>query len=421
MSVNLFRSGLVLSAVGIAAVAGADVMERPVGIRIGQRMCLKPYISFSAIYDSNVDNRKDGDDDVIWHVNPGLSLEYKAENWMLVANAYYQYNAYSKDHANSSSYNYHAFGEDVMYRWTDSTPGEPGWSLMLAESYKRLNNLEDMNTQSGSYCSDRDEAKLAAAFERRFSHGLHADVNTSYYWLKYHNDNEGAYGLYGWQRWLIGGELGWALSKWTDILLAGSYQGYKQDNTSSKYYSGDYGNFSNESDGYTLQAGIGSYATDRITYRVLGGISHFEYADGLATADGFSYTMTGNWKISDRWTTMLLATSYYQPNEHEYASATRVDLLSWGIAHTMVRGKLAATADLCYRRETHEYSATGAYDYDLDIMTFRAGLNYTINRYLALFVQAEYRRSISDGGSSGRGDYLDYDRFRGSLGVRFTY
>ena len=115
---------------------------------------------------------------------------------------------------------------------------------------------------------------------------------------------------------------------------------------------------------------------------------------------------------------MLLATSYYQPSEREYGSSQRVDALSWGLAHTMIRGKLSATLDLSYRRETHEYSATSGSDYDIDVITGRLGLNYTVNRYLGLFGNIEYRRSFSDG---ERGDYYDYDRYRLALGVRFTY
>ena len=49
----------------VAAVsASAEMMDRPVGIRIGQRMTLKPYLSFSASYNSNVAGNADGAEDV---------------------------------------------------------------------------------------------------------------------------------------------------------------------------------------------------------------------------------------------------------------------------------------------------------------------------------------------------------------------
>ena len=79
-----------------------------------------------------------------------------------------------------------------------------------------------------------------------------------------------------------------------------------------------------------------------------------------------------------------------------------------------------ATFDICYRREGHEYSTLGSsQDYNLDILTFRIGLNYTLNRYLALFCRGEYRHSFDDGDS--RSSSYDYDRFRASLGFRLTY
>ena len=117
---------------------------------------------------------------------------------------------------------------------------------------------------------------------------------------------------------------------------------------------------------------------------------------------------------------MLLATSYFQPTEREFGSSQRVDSLSWGIAHAMVQGKLHATADIAYRREGREYTAVSEYDYDLDIYTGRLGLTYILNRYLQFFGTIEYRQSISEGNSS-RGDHYDYDRYRATLGLRFTY
>ena len=87
----------------------------------------------------------------------------------------------------------------------------------------------------------------------------------------------------------------------------------------------------------------------------------------------------------------------------------------------MVRGKLYGNFDIAYRREGREYEAVEGYDYDLDIVTFRLGLTYFLNRYLQLYGTLEYRKSINETGSSTRGDYYDYDRYRGSLGMKFTY
>jgi hypothetical protein len=115
----------------------------------------------------------------------------------------------------------------------------------------------------------------------------------------------------------------------------------------------------------------------------------------------------------------LLATSYYQPSEREYGSANRVDMVSWGIGHSMIRGKLRGTFDVAYRRETREYTAVGSWDTDEDIFSARLGLTYTINRFLAVYGRVEYQGCwfSNDVGYYDR----DYDRLRGTIGFRLTY
>lgn len=409
--------GLILS----AFLARAEYMDRPAGIRFGERMTVKPYVSLSTMFDSNVDACNGGEDDVVWVVNPGIGFEYLDESWQLSANAYYQYNAYTRDTSKSgSAYDYHGYGESLTISWSDSERGEKGWGAMLSESYRKVDQSDDMTLSDGTgYSRDRQELKLAAALQRRFNEYWHSDVNAGYYWLDYDNsDNNGRYSswLYGWSRWTVGGEVGFAPSKWTDFLLAASYQGYDQDNAGS---SGTSRRYASDSDGMTVQAGLGSWATKRITYRVLAGWSRFEYGGDSSTSDGFTYTVAAQWKIGDTWNTMLTANSYFQPSEREYATAVRVDAVSWGIAKSLVRGKVSATFDVAYRRETREYSYADNADYDLDWFTARLGLNYVMNRYVTLFARAEFQQCWGEG--NPRADYYDYDRVRGTVGLRFTY
>ena len=89
----------------MAAGAYAEIVDRPTGIKIGQRMTLRPYVSLSVSWDSNVagthsNSRNDGD--VLWTVNPGLSLDYRADTWSLLLTGYYNYHAYMK-HENSNT------------------------------------------------------------------------------------------------------------------------------------------------------------------------------------------------------------------------------------------------------------------------------------------------------------------------------
>ena len=399
-------------------MAGAEVLDRPSGIKIGERMTLRPYVSVSITYDSNVDANtcntsfSHKKSDFMWTISPSLWLHYNAETWSLILSGFYNYRQYlDSSHQN---YNRHTFGEDLRWNWANSTGTEKGWSLILGESYQQITAADDLVLDGGqNYTGDSKQFQLAGSVQRRFNERWHGDLNASYYWLKYDNDERQTYSFYGWDRVLVGAEAGFAPSKWTDILLSGSYQTYSQDNVEGSQYDGS-------SQGYSVQGGLGSYMTDRISYRLLAGWSRFEYAGGESAADGFVYTLSGNWKIGETWNTMLLASSYYQPSERQNSSQTRVDAISWGIAKVLVRGKLRGTFDIRYRHETIEHVTNSDWDYNLDIWTGRLGFDYTLCRLLGLFAYAEYQNSSNDEADRRNGAY-DYDRWRVTAGFRLQY
>ena len=399
-----------------ASVAEIEILDRPSGIKIGERLTLRPYVTTAITYDSNVDANRgratDTDkDDFLWTISPSLWLHYNGETWSTILSGFYNYRQYFKRcHRN---YNRHEYGQNLRVNWSNSLGTEKGWSLILGESFQQITMANDMILDGGYYDSDARQFQIAGALQRRFNEHWHADVNAGYYWLDYQNDVKSRAAFYGWDRWQVGAEAGFAPSKWTDILISGSYQGYTQDNVSGSGISGD-------SLGYSVQAGLGSYMTERISYRALAGWSRFEYGDNASSADGFVYTLSGNWKIGETWNTMLLGSSYYQPSERQYASSARIDAISWGLAKVMVRGKLRATLDLRYRREHHEYVMSGAEDYTLDIWTGRLGLDYSLCRMLSVYAYGEYQKSMNDS-SRSHNDVYDYDRWRLTAGVKLSY
>jgi hypothetical protein len=410
MKLTAISTTLVVST--LALTAAADFVDRPRGFKIGERLTLRPYVSLSYTYDSNVDSSKHSKDASIWVVNPGLGAEYIDENWEVIGRAWYRYHGYSryKSRLNQSSY-----GENLSFKWTDSLPNEKGWSVLLTESFTQIAQDDDMTEHNGRGIGrDRKTFQIAGIAERRINEHWHAAGEASFYYLDYENNISEYAPLYGWKRTTVGGEVGYMASKWTDLLLAANYQWYQQDNVPKN------SGYSDGSHGFVVMGGLGTRATERISYRILTGWSRFEYAKDAKKINGWTYQASAKWKISDTWNMMALATSYYQPSEREICSAIRVDSISWGVAHSMVRGKLNSTFDLNYRRETHEYSYSRGYDYDDDIITVRLGLNYTINRFLQLYGSLEYQTDMCDGGNV-RGHNYDYDRFRGTVGMRLTY
>jgi len=251
--------------------------------------------------------------------------------------------------------------------------------------------------------------------QRRFNEMTHSELSANYYYLNYDNDTSGEMpAMYGWQRWSANLSAGVAPSQWTDIIGMVGYQGFSQDNTAKS-------NIGRNSQGYTAQFGLGSYMTERISYRALAGWSRFEYGNNSSASDGFVYTLSGHWKIGQTWTMMLMATSYYQPSERELSTKSRIDAGSWGLVKTMIRGKLRASLDATYRHETQETALQdNREDYNIDIASVRLGFNYTLNRFFTLFTYGEYQRSWNDHSEQKYG-YADYDRWRITGGIRLTY
>lgn len=404
-----------------AALAADGEMDRPSGIKIGERMTLRPYVSLSFTYDSNVDQMKHSDDGSQWIINPGLSLEYKDDNWNVDSSVWYQYHAYNNYPSQLDQSN---FGEHIRGSWTNSRPNEKGWSLMFTERFQQISQDDDVRTNNGRGIGrDRKEFSADAALERRVNEYVHGSLTANYYYLDYDNDVDKYAALYGWTRTSAGAEVGYAPTMWTDFILHADYQWYTQDNDydrDNRTYDPRDRNIGSDSKGWSVMAGIGTHATEKITYRLLAGWSRFSYGGGVKDIDGWTYQVSSNWKFSDTLSFMLLGSSYYQPSEREYGRCIKVNTLSLGAGKSLVRGKLRATLDLAFRNESHEYSTYEGDDYDENIWTVRCYLNYTLNRYFAFFGGVDYQTEETSGGNV-RGHSYDYDRWRGTVGVRLTY
>ena len=413
MNSKILTIAVVASSMASVAVAGESVADKPTGFRFfNNHLTIKPYVSLSYTYDSNVDTTKHASDDSIFMVSPGADFEWKGERWSLVGSLWYRYNAYC-DYSDEMGEN--SYGESLKYNWTTSKPGEKGWSLALAERYAYISQNDSLNSGDGrGIWRDRQHFDISGALERRFTERWHADLMGQYNWLDYKNDTGKYAPLYGWSEFSAGLETGYAATKWTDFLVAGGYSGYRQ-----KSGSGGYRSYSNDSQVWTIMAGIGTHATEKIQYRLLVGGSWLEYGGHSGADSGWTYQLSANWRVTRQIQLSALGSSYYQPNERTCGSAVKVYALSAGVSYLALGDKLNLNANVAFRHEENVYSdkymASGS-AYDEDIISIRLGATYTINRWMSLFANVMWEEEWCD----DHKDY-DYDRFRGTVGIRFHY
>ncbi len=389
--------------VGAAALALGAQAGLPTGFRFGEHLTIKPYLNVAYTYDSNLDTTHHGEDDSIFSVTPGANAEWKGDRWSLSGNAWYRYKHYAK---NNSEMGEDSYGEGLTYKFASSEPNQKGWSLMLAERYQNISASDSINSGDGrGIWRDRERINATAALERRFSSRFHMGVMGQYDWLDYKNGS-GYAPLYGWSSWSTQLEGGYAITPWTDVLLAGGYSHYKQKGTSAT---------KNTSESYTVMAGLGTRATRRIEYRALAGASWLNYGGHNRSDSGWTYQLDGNWKITRTLNFSVRGSSYYQPSERYAGNASKIYALSTGLSYLTLGDHLRLTGDVMYRHEENCYY-TGSKNADEDTVSFRVGGQYTINRWVSVFTTLTWEKEWYQRGTS-----YDYDRFRGTVGLQFHY
>ena len=129
--------------------------------------------------------------------------------------------------------------------------------------------------------------------------------------------------------------------------------------------------------------------------------------------------MSANWRITRQWQVSALGSSYYQPSERTLGTAVKVSALSAGVSYLTLGDKLTLTANVAFRYEENVYSDRylgSTADYDTRFFCARLGANYTLNRWMSFYGSVSWEEEWNS-----EHDIYDYDRFRGTLGVRFHY
>lgn len=412
----------------LAMLASAGTLDREPGIKIlNERMTLLPYVALSYTYDTNVDCTKAAKSGSQWVINPGMELKYEDDNWLVDAVVWYKYHAYNNY---SSQLNSSSFGERLKWQWTNASNGGRGWTILFSEQFEQIAQDDNLSSLGGRGMNrDRKQFQAEGVINRRINQWWHGALRSDYYLLDYDNNVSEYAWLYGWSRLQLGLEGGCTLSKWTDLLISANYQWYWHDDDGDTrqdmedIYGSRRGRYvRGDSKGWSVMGGIGTHMTEKLSYRLLAGWSHFEYGGGVSNLDGWTYQGSADWQIdaANTFHVMAIASSYYQPSEREFGSALLVHNASFGIAKSFVKNKLKAAADVAFRRETHEYTEYEADNYDENVWTARLTLSYRINRLLTVYGRVEYQTEESDG-YYVRGNIYDYDRWRATIGLRMTW
>lgn len=363
-------------------------------------LTVSPFVNLEYRYDSNVNYQKGGggeEDDNILRINPGVDLSYQGDMWGLKGDGWYAYDWYNDlDRLNSDSY-----GESLEF-YRESAKG---WRFVLGESYIRDTENDSLTDGGRGLWREREQIDWRAALSYQFSERTSATLSGQYTDLSYANDGNQYLPLYGWKEWSTGLELARKLSEKSNLLLSGSYQEYTSDGATR---------VSSDSTGYTLQAGLGSRATERIKYRALTGASWFDYAEGERLV-GWTYSLDGSWVISKKLAASVAGSSQFQPSERESNQAVQSYVLSAGLTYRPMR-LLTTRFDVAYRREENQFdnvSASGASTDDR--YSLRARADYQLMRHVTVYGGLEYEDQMSDDSQS------EFDRYRATLGLNFRY
>ncbi len=390
---------LIVICAGLAGLAQITFAEEETGFR-HNNLSISPYVNLEYTYDSNVNYSQGNEaDDHIFSVNPGVDLNYKGNDWGVNANAWYNHDYYHEnDRLDEDSY-----GESVDFYWESPR----GLAFLLGQSFVQSSQSDSLTSDNGNgLWRDRNQFDVTAALSYQFSEKTSATINGMYSDMWYDNNQDEYGSLYGWSEYSVGLQLARQMTAKTDFLVSGSYQEYESD--------GAQGGVSSSSTGYSLMAGVGSRATERIKYSLQAGASWFDYAEGEQLV-GFVYDANLSWLISRKWALSFTGSSNFQPSEREANQANQVYALSSGLTYKTTR-RLTTSLDLAFRREENQIDTATSEDGSADDRySARLMARYKLRKYVNLYAGLEYEEQISDESVN------EFDRYRATMGVNLRY
>lgn len=390
MKKMLFSEGL--ATCGFMAALAAATAQADGGFKF-DNLTVSPYVNLEYKYNSNVENNRHEYADSILHVTPGIDLTYEGNDWGITADLFYGYGKYMKyDELDSRRW-----GERVKAWWES----EGGWRLVLGESYVQSKDSDSIIDGGRGVWRDREQLQFTGALSYSTERNRFT-LDAAYSDLHYHNDPKRYQQLYGWSRWSAGLEFARRLTDKTNFLIGGDIGQYNSDGAKHPGYKDD-------SSFYTLQAGLGSRASKKITYRLMTGVSWFDYGDEDLMV-GWIYTADASWVFNRKLALTIAGSSYYQPSESVANQANKVYTLSAGLTYRPYK-KLTGRFDLAWRHEDEVRSSR----YNEDLISARIRADYRFAKYMTVYAGFQYDRRFA------QTSYYEYDRCLGLVGLRLSY
>ena len=392
--------------------------SRPTGFRFfNNRLTIKPHVSLSYTYDTNVDADSTEVDDSVFAVKPAVDFEWHGSKWLVVGDLWYRHRYFCKynDQLGENSY-----GEALRYKYVSTAQDQTGWTLMLSERYANISQSDDLNFggDGRGIWRNRQTFDAAGVVERRFADKWHLSVQGQYSWLDYENQRGRYSPLFGWHQYSVGSQFGYMASKWTDLLVSAGYSMYDQDLSGNLYKTSR--KYNDQSESYSIQAGIGTRANESIHYRALMGASWFDYGGGNSTDCGWTYSLSGNWRIRRHLNFTVLGTSYYQPSDQYVGQASKVYTLSGGLSYLTLGDRLNLSLNVAWRFDETCYSDewyNSSQNYNRELFSTRFAADYLLNRWTSVYAHLIWDSQ----GTDGRNSLYEYDRVRAVFGVRLHY
>lgn len=365
------------------------------------KVVLTPVVNVGAFWESNTHNEIDDEDSGAgWRVQPALQLDVKGNNATLAARGFYtlERGFDGDDGMDSDSY-----GEDV--RLTFGLGQKV--NIELRQFYTRSENDQFYgNNGLGVAMIDttkQENLSISGALSYQFSERFSATLGLGYNKTRYLD-------IDGVDTDSMSAQLMLArkISEKTDLLGA-AVMGISD------------GESARSSETYSLMAGIGSRATENITYRALVGVSFFAFDGGTGNDDTLcrpSYSLSGAWKLSEVLALSALADSRYMNSYRGsgYQATTALWVNSFSLALNIQATKaLSFRLDASYKNEDGESDVAGVRDYTHSYTALAARAFFRFNQYTSLYA----------GVSHNIDDYSDMadsrDNTRLDVGLQFRW